>query len=166
MERGDSEKPKIGSNPKITAAHLAGLRPRPSPVSPIGKWDLSTAFVAGFGLAALFVPELSSILGEYRLVFLLIFVAGFGVFPVVFIHHLFLQNVVTTPTRRLRFVSAVVALAAMYLATSEMKPIVGYDQKLVENARYANTVQRETEKLHVPVAASRSPASAPAESAF
>jgi hypothetical protein len=178
MEIGDSDRlKKVGSAPKITAAHLAGLRPRPSPISPIGKWDTSTAFVAGFGLAALFVPEMASILGEDRLApgspfsaidlaILLVFVAGFGVFPVVFLHHLFFQNIVTAPSRRLRFVSTLIALAAMYASTSEMKPIVGYDQKLEANARYANSIRIETQNHRVLGDISRSPASTPAESAF
>ena len=156
---------------KITAAHLAGLRPRPGPESPIGKWDVSTAFVAGFAFAILALPELASILNlgaqkgaphsAIDLIFLLALVGTFGIFPIVFLHHLYLQNFCKSPGRMIRTVSTLIALALMALTTGAMKPLLGYDQKLADDSRYVRTLPRSTTTVGE---ASRSPASATVES--
>lgn len=145
MPTGDPDKTKSTTNTKITAAHLAGLRPRPGTNSPIGNWDLSTAFVAGFALALLTLPELTRIFGFATragaphaagdLLVLLGFIAVFGIFPAVVLQHLFLQNFCTRPGRFARVASALVALALMFFATSAMKPLVGYEEKMAENSR-------------------------------
>ena len=144
-DRGIEKTNPKGSG-KITAAHLAGLRPLPAPESPLGKWDVSTAFVAGFAFAILAVPELSVIFGigaqngaphpSTDLLVLLGVVSLFGIFPVVFLQHHFLQNVCKSPSRFTRVASALVALALMFFATNAMKPLVGYDQKLAEDRTF------------------------------
>lgn len=168
MESGDSEKTKGSRTAKITAAHLAGLRPRPTPDSPLGKWDLSTAFVAGFALAILVLPEVTALFGfgaevgaphsALDLLVLLGFIALFGIFPVVVLQHLYLQTYCKNPTRFDRAASALLALALMFFATSAMKPLVGYDQKIAENARELKSVGPLVGEV------SRAPASAPVES--
>ena len=135
-----------GTGTKITAAHIAGLRPRPNQSSPFGQWDLSTAFVAGFAFTILTLPELSSIFAivsqkgaphsAIDLVVLLGLVGLFGIFPVVFLQHLYLQSMRKAPTRFAQVASALLALGLMTFATQAMKPIVGYDQKLAENRSF------------------------------
>jgi hypothetical protein len=166
----DSKKTRETGTAKITAAHLAGLRPRPGPESPIGKWDLSTAFVAGFAFAILAFPELTSIFNfgaqkgaphsATNLLFLLGLVGVFGIFPIVFLHHLYLQNFSKSPGRIIRAVAALVALAIMTFTTGAIKPLLGYDQKLADDSRYVRTLARSSAIVGE---ASRSPASAPAE---
>ncbi len=164
----DSEKTRETGTTKITAAHLAGLRPRPGPESPIGKWDLSTAFVAGVAFAILALPELTSIVNfgaekgaphsAIDLLILLGLVGVFGIFPIVFLHHLFLQNICKSPGRVTRTVSAFIALALMTFTTGAIKPLLGYDQKLADDSRYVRTLARPPGLVGE---ASRSPASAP-----
>lgn len=154
---------------KITAAHLAGLRPLPAPASPLGPWDRSTAFVAGFAVAILAVPELSAVFGAGEapgaphsaadLLVLLAVIAFFGIFPLVFLQHLYLQNVCKRPTRLARFASAAIALTLMSFATDAMKPLVGYEQKLAEDTRYA---AERNPRIRSFDGSGRSPASLPA----
>lgn len=165
MARKLPEKTYGDSAGKITAAHLAGLRPRPPREPRSEKWDLSTAFVAGFALALFALPEMGAVFGfgmdkgaphsASGLLVLLGVVAVFGVFPVVFLHHVFLQNFRHRPSRLVRFVSALLAIGLMHFATGAMKPLVGYEQKIAENRRFESRIVGE---------ASRSPASAPVES--
>lgn len=154
---------------KITAAHLAGLRPRPSPESPIGAWDSSTAFIAGVSLGLLAYPELSVLAAAAKtgtpysageLLVLLAVIALFGVFPLVFLQHCFLQHFFPklagrAPSRFVRIASAVAALAIMMVTTAAMKPLVGYDQKVAANRSVLPRLLGDVNRM---------PASAPAES--
>lgn len=167
MGRPDSAK-RESTNTKITAAHLAGLRPRPAPESPIGAWDSSTAFIAGVSLAFLGYPELAALnvaaktgapYSAPELLVLLGVIALFGVFPLVFLQHCFLQHFFPklagrAPTRAVRLASAAVALAIMLFTTEAMKPLVGYDQKVAANRAARPRVIGDTNRM---------PASAPAE---
>jgi hypothetical protein len=164
-ERG-SEKTNPRGCGKLTAAHLAGIRPLPPPESPLGKWDVSTAFLAGFAFALLTIPELAVIAGAGNragaphpstdLLMVLAIIAVFGIFPVVFLQHHFLQNICQNPSRFTQVASVVVALAVMFFATTAMKPLVGYDQKLAENQSF----QAHIAQAPVVGGVSRSPASA------
>ncbi|MBS1960939.1 MAG: hypothetical protein JST04_01895 [Bdellovibrionales bacterium] len=175
MGRPDSGKresnPPKGAFPhgKVTAAHLAGLRPRPAPESPIGAWDSSTAFIAGVSLAFLGYPELSALnvaaktgmpYSAFELLVLLGVIALFGVFPLVFLQHCFLQHLFPklsgrSPTRAVRLASAGVALAVMLFSTEAMKPMVGYDQKVAANRAAHPRIAGESNRM---------PAAAPVES--
>lgn len=168
MSRSDFAK-RESTSTKITAAHLAGLRPRPAPESPIGTWDSSTAFIAGVSLAFLGYPELSALnvaaktgvpYSAGELLVLLGVIALFGVFPLVFLQHCFLQHFFPklagkSPTRVVRLASAAIVLALMLFTTEAMKPLVGYDQKVAANRAARPRVIGDTNRM---------PASAPADS--
>jgi hypothetical protein len=171
--RDASGKNRNYARERLTASHLAGLRPRPSPGSqaqaeshsPLGIWDTSTAVVSVLALLLIFGPELPSIFGPGALVgaphpasdllVLLTVLAVFGVFPIAFLQHLYLQNGCKRPTALNRTISCALALAAMFYATNAMKPLVGYNEKQREDRAYAERA--------VPVENGRSPASVPAE---
>lgn len=169
MGSGKSEKTRETTSTKITAAHLAGLRPRPAPDSPIGKWDASTTFLAGFALALFALPELGALLSfasgtgvphpPLGLLLLLGVVALFGVFPAVFVQHFYIQNICTHPNRTHRIVSTLAALALMFFATAAMKPLVGYDQKLAEDHVYAERMKTRDLKPGITPEPNRAPAS-------
>lgn len=172
-----SERPKNSDSEapaKITAAHLAGLRPRPprEPASPIGKWDRSTIFIAGFAFAMLFLPEVLPIFrlgarsgaphSAVHLLVLLGLTSCFGIFPVVFAHHFYIQQACGRPTLVKRVLSAGIAFALMTCTTAVMKPLLGYEQKVAENAR-AWRLEHDPRSRSLAGDAIRSPASDPAE---
>lgn len=155
MRRAFFVKPKPHAV-KITAAQLAGIRPPPIPElgasAPLGRWDRSTAFLAGFALVALAFPDLEAILtfgavgaphpaGD--LLILLGVIALFGVFPVVVFQHIYLQGAGTRRLAWKRAASAVIALGIMFFATGVMKSVVGYDEKIEKDRHYAESSPRQ-----------------------
>ncbi len=154
------------SSGKITAAHLAGLLPRPvtPPLGFLGatrafftakRWNASNGLVVSLTLAFFVVPEIAEIIafeseGELphspaNLVLRLFGVVALGAAPIWVFQYWISRRFLNAGWSRLA--SAGLAVAALFVTSSYVGTMMGYDQKYGENRIYAACVDPRSRTL-------------------
>lgn len=154
------------SSGKITAAHLAGLLPRPvqKPLGLFGaarafftakRWNASNGLVVSLTFAFFVIPELAEIIafeseGELphspaNLVLRLAGVVALGAVPIWIFQYWISRRFLNAGWSRLA--SAGLAIAALFVTSSYVGTMMGYDQKYGENRIYAACVDARSRTL-------------------